>query len=203
MKRFAASSLGTAAVVAGLLGGCQPTGSATSTGQPSASAAPSATEPSAAAIPTPAGPFPAAPFADISQDPVSEERAVEFQHILDNMRAAGGMTATVMTAEGTWTGATGMADDVNDMQPDSQFGIASITKSLIAAQVTQLVEAGELSLDDPATDHLPADFAFDGNGATIRQLLDHLSGIPDWYSDAMEQEVATDRARVWTTASWR
>jgi CubicO group peptidase (beta-lactamase class C family) len=32
---------------------------------------------------------------------------------------------------------------------DSQFGIASITKSMIAAQVMQLVEGGELSLDAP------------------------------------------------------
>jgi CubicO group peptidase (beta-lactamase class C family) len=200
MKRFAPRGLGTVVLVAGLLGGCQPTGSAPSTGQPAASATRSATEPSATPIPTLAGPFPTAPFADISQDPVSEERAAEFQHILENMAVAGGMTATVMTAEGTWTGASGMADDVSDMQPDSQFGIASISKSLVAAQVMQLVEASELSLDDPATDRLPADFAFDTNGATIRQLLEHLSGIPDWYSDAMEQEVATDRARVWTTA---
>ena len=44
----------------------------------------------------------------------------------------------------------------------------------------QTVEAGEVSLDAHATDYLPADFAFDTNGATIRQLLSHRSGIPDW-----------------------
>jgi D-alanyl-D-alanine carboxypeptidase len=61
----------------------------------------------------------------------------------------------------------------------------------------QLVEAGEVSLDAPATEYLPADFTFDTNGATIRQLLSMRSGIPDWYSDAMEQEMAADRSRVW------
>ena len=113
------------------------------------------------------------------------------------MAAGGGIAATVMTPDGTWSGASGTADGVHDMQPDSQFGIASGTKPIIAAQVIQLVEAGEISLDAPATDYLPADFTFDTNGATIRQLLSHRSGIPDWYSDAMEERVATDRSRVW------
>ena len=60
----------------------------------------------------------------------------------------------------------------------------------------QLVEAGEVSLDAPATDYLPADFTFDTNGATIRQLLSHRSGIPDWYDD-WEERIAEDRSRVW------
>jgi D-alanyl-D-alanine carboxypeptidase len=61
----------------------------------------------------------------------------------------------------------------------------------------QLVEAGEISLDAPATEYLPADFTFDTNGATIRQLLAMHSGIPDWYGDAMEARMARDRSRVW------
>ena len=67
-----------------------------------------------------------------------------------------GMSATVMTANGTWSGATGSADGVRDVRVDSQFGIASITKSVIATQVMQMVEAGELSLDAPAL-RLPPD----------------------------------------------
>ena len=108
-----------------------------------------------------------------------------------------GMSATVMTADGTWSGATGYADDVRDVRVDSQFGIASVTKSVIAAQVMQMVEAGELSLDALASDYLPANFDFDTNGATIRQLLDMHAGIPDWYSDDMEERMATHRRRDW------
>jgi CubicO group peptidase (beta-lactamase class C family) len=51
--------------------------------------------------------------------------------------------------------------------------IGSVTESAIAAQVMQMVEAGELDLDDPATDHLPPGPHLDSNGATIRQLLGH------------------------------
>jgi CubicO group peptidase (beta-lactamase class C family) len=195
MPRKLVSRFGTAAVVVALLVGCQPSGSPTTSGAPSLTAIPSGTP-----LPSPAA-FRTEAFTAISDAPVSDEIAAQFQHILENMAAGtGGMTATVMTADGTWSGATGTADDVNDMQPDSQFGIASITKSVIAAQVMRLVEAGELSLDDLATDHLPADFAFDVNGATISQLLHMRAGIPDWYGDDMEREMAADRSRVWSTA---
>ena len=59
-----------------------------------------------------------------------------------------------------------------------------------------MVEGGELNLDDPATDHLPA-LDFDTNGATVRQLLGMRSGIPD-FEDAILDSVATDRRRRWT-----
>jgi len=193
------SRVGAAAVVALLLIGCQSNGSAAPSTDPSPTASPSTPRPSPTPLLSLVAPRTDA-FVAISDAPVAAGRAAQFQQILEAMAAGRGMTATVMTAEGTWSGATGKADDVNDMQVDSQFGIASVTKPVIAAQVMQMVEAGELSLDDPATDHLPAGFAFDTNGATIRQLLDHRSGIPDWYGDAMEKNVATDRGREWSTA---
>jgi len=157
-----------------------------------ATAPPTPTATSAAAA------FPTEAFAAISEDPVTEELAAKLQAALalHDVAGGGGMSATVMTAEGTWSGATGKADGVHDMQPDSQFGIASVTKSIIAAQVMQLVEAGEVSLDAPATEYLSADFTFDTNGATIRQLMSHRSGIPDWYGP-MEDRMAVDRSRVW------
>ena len=108
---------------------------------------------------------------------------------------AGGIAATVMTADGTWSGAAGRRT-ASTTCVDSQFGIASGTKPIVAAQVMPLVEAGEVDARRPATDYLPANFTFDTNGATIRQLLSHRSGIPDWYGD-MEEQFAVDRLRVW------
>jgi D-alanyl-D-alanine carboxypeptidase len=173
--------------------GPDPATTASPAATPSASGHPSTARPSGA----PAA-FPAAAFAALSDDPVSAEVAAEYQAILDDMAGGGGIAATVVTPEGTWSGAAGTADGVDDLQIDSQFGIGSNTKPIIAAQVMQLVEAGDISLDAPVTDYLPADLSFDTNGATIRQLLGHRSGIPDWYSDAMEQQMAADRSRVWT-----
>jgi D-alanyl-D-alanine carboxypeptidase len=143
--------------------------------------------------------FPTAAFADISEDPVSERAAAEFQAALRDMAGGAGMAATVMTADGTWSGATGKADGVRDVRVDDQFAIASVTKSIIAAQVMQMVEAGELDLDDPAAAHLPPDLDFDTNGATIRHLLGHRSGIPDYQAE-LDDRLLTHRRRFWTPA---
>lgn len=143
--------------------------------------------------------FPTDVFARVSQTPVTDEVAAKYQAILNRMAGYGGMVATVMTANGTWSGATATADGSRALQIDDQFAIASITKSVVAAQLMLLVEAGEVSLDDLASDHLPAELDFDTNGATIRQLLSHTSGLrePDEF---IWPTLSTDRQRVWTVA---
>ncbi len=141
-------------------------------------------------------------FANISAAPVSAERSAEFQAALREMskRAGGaGVAAMVMSAEGTWGGTAGKADGVRALRLEDQFNVGSISKSLVAAQVMQLVEAGDLELDDPAADHLSPELDFDTNGATIRQLLSHRSGIPEYYTSDFEYKLVTDPRRVWTT----
>jgi CubicO group peptidase (beta-lactamase class C family) len=141
------------ALVVGLAG-CAPTPDGT---ERAASDEPSEASVASASPSEPAASFPTAAFADISEDPVPQEVAAEFQAILDDMAGKRGMAATVMSAYGTWSGAVGKADGVRDVQVNDQFAIASTTKSVIAAQVMQMVEAGELDLDDPAAAHLPPD----------------------------------------------
>ncbi len=141
--------------------------------------------------------FPIEAFAAITEDPVPTDLAAELQSILEGLAGDAGVSATVMSARGTWSGATGKADGARDVTIDDQFSIASVTKAVTAAQVMLLVEAGELDLDDPAADHLPADLDFDMNGATIRHLLGHRSGIPD-YADKVD--FSADPLRFWTPA---
>jgi hypothetical protein len=140
---------------------------------------------------TQAAGFPVATFAAISEDPVTEQLAAKFQEALSlhDVADGGGMSATVSTVEGTWSGTTGKADDVRDVQVDDQFAIASITKSVVAAQVMLMVEAGELGLDDLVADHLPRDLQFDTNEATIRHLLSPVPslsrGWSGWFTSLM------------------
>lgn len=143
--------------------------------------------------------FSTAAFANVREDPVPDATAADFQGILYEAAQAGGMTATVMTANGIWSGAVGTADGTRDMRPDDQLNIGSITKPVVATQVMQLVEAGELALDDPASGYLPADLDFDTNEATIRHLLGMRSGIPD-YVDALYSSLSADPKRTWTAA---
>ena len=58
----------------------------------------------------------------------------------------------------------------------SVYRIGSITKQFTAAAVLLLVEDGKLSLDDPLTRFLP-DYPTQGHEVTVRQLLQHTSGI--------------------------
>jgi CubicO group peptidase (beta-lactamase class C family) len=76
----------------------------------------------------------------------------------------------------------GLADSVfNDPNtPETKFFIGSITKQFTAAAILLLKERGQLRLSDPIRQHLP-DFPDDpGDRITIRQLMTHTSGIPDY-----------------------
>ena len=129
-----------------VLAGCAPIPVGTETApssEPSVKSAAAASQPASASPSEEPDAFPTGAFADISEESFPEDVAARFQAVLDDMAAGGGIAATVMTPDGTWSGASGTADGVHDMQPDSQFGIASGTKPIIAAQVMQLVEAGE------------------------------------------------------------
>jgi D-alanyl-D-alanine carboxypeptidase len=166
------------------------TASVEPSGAPVASATPSAA----------AAAFPIAVFAALGDEPVSDELAVELQQVLDRSANGDGVAATLITPQGTWSGATGLAAGGRAMVPDDQMSIASITKTLVAAQVMLLVEAGELSLDDLAADRLPPDLEFDTNGATIDHLLSMRSGISEYFADQDElrEVLLSDPLHVWT-----
>ncbi len=59
------------------------------------------------------------------------------------------------------------------------FEIGSISKQFVAAAALLLVEEGRLGLDDGIHEYLP-DLPSEWLGVTVRQLLTHTSGIPDY-----------------------
>lgn len=195
MKGCSGRILIMAVVVA--LGACTSTASDTGT---AVSVEPSAAPVASVSASPAAEPFPIEVFGAISQDRVSRTTAAELQKTLDETGDGAGISVTVMSAAGTWSGTTGKADGVRDLRVDDQFAIASVTKPIIAAQVMQMVEAGELQLDDLAADHLPPDLDFDTNRAAIRDLLSQHSGIPteDW--DEVDELLLPHPRRVWTPA---
>ena len=77
--------------------------------------------------------------------------------------------------------AFGKADLEQNVQatPGTVYLIGSITKQFTAAAVLSLVEDGKLSLDDPLGKFLP-DWPTASRGVTVRQLLNHTSGIKDY-----------------------
>lgn len=86
--------------------------------------------------------------------------------------------------------------------PDTVFGLGSLTKPFTATAILSLRGEGKLDLDDPITAYLP-DYDTHGQAITIRRLLTHTSGIPNfvtlpgfWTSDiAHDHSHAEIRAR--------
>ena len=66
------------------------------------------------------------------------------------------------------------------MTLDTIFDMASLTKCMVTATgVMQLVQAGQVRLNDPVTKYIP-EFAQNGKqDITVRQLLIHYSGLPE------------------------
>jgi len=63
--------------------------------------------------------------------------------------------------------------------PETVFEIGSITKQFVAAALMTLVEEGKINLDEPASRYL-SDLPPAWHAVTVRQLLTHTSGIPDF-----------------------
>ncbi|MCK2239163.1 MULTISPECIES: serine hydrolase domain-containing protein [unclassified Crossiella] len=79
---------------------------------------------------------------------------------------------------------------------DARFRIGSQTKTMAATTLLKLVEEGRIGLDGKLATLLP-EVAADGLVAradeiTVRQLIQHTSGVPDWYSRPGSTEPAFD-----------
>ncbi|HEX3027752.1 MAG TPA: serine hydrolase domain-containing protein, partial [Clostridia bacterium] len=68
--------------------------------------------------------------------------------------------------------------------PETKFLLGSITKTFTAEAVLQLIEEKKLSLDEKVTKYLPEYTGW--KDISIRQLLNHTSGIPNYYSSVTD-----------------
>jgi CubicO group peptidase (beta-lactamase class C family) len=78
----------------------------------------------------------------------------------------------------------------------TNFRLASCSKQLTAMSIMLLVHDGKLRYDDKLTDVFP-DFPAYGKAITIRHLLNHTSGLPD-YEDLMAAAEKRKGAPIWT-----
>lgn len=112
-------------------------------------------------------------------------------------RGAGATAVIAERGEIVWTGAVGKASVTNGsaLKADSLFRYASITKQFTAALVLLLVEEGRLSLDDQVGKLLAAETPAAWHKVTVRQLLNHTSGIPSYTgAPGFMMETVTSRA---------
>ncbi|WP_067542096.1 serine hydrolase domain-containing protein [Nocardia crassostreae] len=106
----------------------------------------------------------------------------------------------VLTEGGVDTHITSGAGDLGTGAPfpeHAQMRIASNTKSFVAAVVLQLVAEGRVELDAPVDRYIPGAVhgpGGDGNVVTVRNLLQHTSGIPDYLNGLDLESVEALRA---------
>jgi D-alanyl-D-alanine carboxypeptidase len=114
--------------------------------------------------------------------------AAKYQAILDKY-VEKGLPGLVMLVhkegEGLWIGASGYAciEDKTPMTKNHIVYSASIGKTYCAVAVMKLADQGLINLDDQINMYLSADVCDkipNGNSATIKQLLGHTAGIPNF-----------------------
>jgi len=80
------------------------------------------------------------------------------------------------------------------MRPSTPVRLGSVSKAFTAMAIVILQEQGRLEFDDEASKWIPELARFEG--VTVRHLLNHTSGIPDYYDDASPlEEMATAKGR--------
>ncbi|WP_435846606.1 serine hydrolase domain-containing protein [Streptomyces chrestomyceticus] len=104
---------------------------------------------------------------------------------------------------GRWDTARGVADRKTGrpMRAEDRFRIGSVTKTFTATVVLQLVAEGRIALDAPVERYLPGlirggdGHGYDGRTITVRQLLQHTSGLPDYTAALVQLPVEQWRFR--------
>ena len=120
---------------------------------------------------------------DSSLDHFTKHLDKRVPELLDYYNIPGTTITLIKNGEVTWTGRYGY-QDLEDNKPvtsDTLFRAESITKSVVAWGVMNLVEEGKINLDDPIENYLTSwelpETKFSEENVTVRQLLSHSSGI--------------------------
>jgi len=134
------------------------------------------------------------PSDDDDSAPVLDLQDLLDDAVADSAGFGGGVLRVSRGDELLWEGASGDAvrDPTTPMEVTDTFEIASVSKTFTAALTLLLADEGLFGLDDPLGDHLPSSLlddllvvdGLDRSGTiTIRQCLNHTSGLPDYWND--------------------
>jgi D-alanyl-D-alanine carboxypeptidase len=140
--------------------------------------------------------------ATTSAAPHRPDRA-KLQHALDAVVSNGAPGAIALVRDGRHSvrlvsGYENLATR-RPMRPRDRFRVGSVTKTFVATVVLQLAGEGRLALDDTVERWLPG-LVPGGANITIRQLLNHTSGLGDYADDAFVRGLFDNRRRIWTPA---
>ena len=173
------------------------------TADPASTASPSPSPSIASPTPSPVAPSPEPTTSPVPAVP--KAMAARLDRALASAQKSlflPGVQATVIFADGsTWTGVRGLADVTagRPVRAETPFAVASVTKTFTAALILRYVDQGLIRLDDRLARWLP-DWP-NARKITIRMLLNHTSGIPDFFRNPkFDLALNKDKKRTWTPA---
>lgn len=85
---------------------------------------------------------------------------------------------------------TGCADLANEVPNsiDTEFASASAGKVFVAVAILQLIEQGKIKFQDTLGELLDIDLNSIDGDVTVEQLLNHTSGVPDYFDETVMDE---------------
>jgi len=128
----------------------------------------------------------------LAQTDDQAEKIRMLDSVYQALHASGSFNGNVLIAEKgkvIFKKSYGFADAVTQqkLNPQSIFELASVSKQFTAMGIVLLKKLGKLDYDDPISKYLP-ELAF-YEGVTIRNLLVHTSGVPDYlYVDVFREK---------------
>ena len=127
----------------------------------------------------------------------------KLQHALDAVVAGGAPGAVALVRDGRRSlrlvSGYGNVATRRPMRPGDRFRVGSVTKTFVATVILQLAGEGRLALDDTVERWLPG-LVPGGASLTVRQLLNHTSGLGDYGDGAFVKGLFDDRRRIWAPA---
>jgi D-alanyl-D-alanine carboxypeptidase len=159
---------------------------------------------------SPRSDLPSPPSTPASNPPALWERwatdlRTRLQASLDGDRSRlgiPGVSVTILFRDGSsWAGTSGLADVTagTSVTADTAFALGSISKTYTAALIVALAGEGRIDLGAPARTYLPG-AAIDPR-ITVRMLLDHTSGLDDYFiHPTIDKALVAHREVAWSTA---
>jgi D-alanyl-D-alanine carboxypeptidase len=123
------------------------------------------------------------------------------QQVATRLGVPGASAAVIQRGQPFWSGTFGtkLRGGGNPVTPQTLFITASTAKTVTAAMTLKLVDEGRLGLDETVGRFLPG--LRDGKRITVRELLQHTSGLPNYLTRPRIQHlIDSDPQHVWTRA---
>lgn len=119
---------------------------------------------------------------------------MEFENLLDN--GFRGAACLVQNREVLFAKASGFADLPNETPNtlETKFASASAGKVFVAVGILQMIETGRIALGDTLGKLLDMELGRIDPEVTVRQLLTHTAGVPDYF----DESVMSEYEELWT-----